>query len=253
MPTATRSLRVSAEAATFTDAAADLSPATLWGRSSRLIRNAWVQRILSVIVVLAAWQARRSEQSIHAVFAAGGLPGLHPGPRHRRAAGIRPDLRDVRDRLRDLHPRGRPDRSRHGQDQARPSDPGTLRQHLLLAAHGVPVPDPAAGVRHRFRTPRCGHRAVRHFRRDREHLHRRVEHRSGLRRHRQGVRRVTVEAADVGHPAGQYALHLRGHPDCIRARNDRCSRHRGSRHPPLEWDSSSRTMRANSAWTSSSS
>src|SRR5882762_1095622 len=56
MASATKSLLVSAEASTFTDAAADLSPATLWGRSSRLLRNAWVQRILSVIVVLVAWQ-----------------------------------------------------------------------------------------------------------------------------------------------------------------------------------------------------
>jgi NitT/TauT family transport system permease protein len=56
MPTATRALQVSAADETLTDARADLSPSTLWGRSSRVLRNAWVQRILSVVVVLVSWQ-----------------------------------------------------------------------------------------------------------------------------------------------------------------------------------------------------
>jgi NitT/TauT family transport system permease protein len=53
----TRSLVVSAEAETLTDAAAyGLSPVTMSDRLGRLLRNAWTQRILSVIVVLAIWQ-----------------------------------------------------------------------------------------------------------------------------------------------------------------------------------------------------
>jgi NitT/TauT family transport system permease protein len=56
MPTATTPLEVAARAETLTDAGADLSPTTLWGRSSRVLRNAWVQRILSVVVVLVSWQ-----------------------------------------------------------------------------------------------------------------------------------------------------------------------------------------------------
>lgn len=56
MPAATKSLEVAARAETLTDAGADLSPRTLWGRSSHLLRNAWVQRILSVVVVLVSWQ-----------------------------------------------------------------------------------------------------------------------------------------------------------------------------------------------------
>lgn len=41
----------------------DLSPATLSGRLTRFVRDAWVQRILSVIVVLVAWQLVGSENS----------------------------------------------------------------------------------------------------------------------------------------------------------------------------------------------
>jgi ABC-type nitrate/sulfonate/bicarbonate transport system permease component len=53
----TRTLVVSARAETVTDAAAyGLSPLTLSDRLGRVLRNAWTQRILSVIVVFALWQ-----------------------------------------------------------------------------------------------------------------------------------------------------------------------------------------------------
>lgn len=52
-----RTLEISARAETITDAAAyGLAPLTLSDRLSQVIRNAWVQRILSVVVLFAIWQ-----------------------------------------------------------------------------------------------------------------------------------------------------------------------------------------------------
>ena len=58
MATITTSVRTNAadETALVRSAARYLQPPTLSGRMSRMARNAWVQRILSIIIVLIAWQ-----------------------------------------------------------------------------------------------------------------------------------------------------------------------------------------------------
>jgi len=57
MPSTTNALRVSADDELLTDAAAfRLTPLTPSDRISRFIRDPWVQRIFSVLVVLAIWQ-----------------------------------------------------------------------------------------------------------------------------------------------------------------------------------------------------